>query len=232
MDEQTGSAPQGIPDDDLPRDDQPGGESTPRDTEGAGPVTLEDRTRERGGAGSDSGAPAANQAKAEPIPSSPEQREPGTPLAPPLLGDMNVGSSDPQSPRHPAAAGSGLSVEGAVPGGPTGLGGPGTVPFEDRPLASAGSSTGRASGPENPVSSSTGTAHLVPGLQGSTGPDEAVETDVEASAARMGPAGPGSVPADDEPGNSQGVPVPGTDAARGTSEEHGAVRGARTPTTD
>jgi hypothetical protein len=67
-------------------------------------------------------------------------------------------------------------------------------------------------------------------MQGETGPDELVETDVITSAARMGPASAGGSPTDDEPGDSQGVPVPGADAARGTSEEHGVVQGARTPT--
>lgn len=226
MDEQTD-----IPGGEQPRDDEPGGESTPRDTQGAGPVGLEDRTRERGTGGHDTGAPATNQARAEPVPPSPARVDPQARLVPPSLEDMNVGSADPQSPRHPAAAGSGLSLDAHVQGGPTGLGGPGTVPAEDRPVPSAGTSTGRSTGPENPLSSSAGSSHRAPGLQGHTGPDEAVETDVVSGAARMGPAGPDATPTDDEPGDPQGVPLPGSDAARGTSEEHAVVRGARTPTT-
>jgi hypothetical protein len=214
-----------------PRDDEPGGESTPLDTQGSGPVGLEDRTRERGTGDDDTSAPASNQGKAEPMPPSPAHADPNAPLAPPTLGEMNVGAADPQAPRHPAAAGSGLSL-GAGAAAPTDLGGPGTVPADERPVPSAGSSTGRGTGPEQPVSSTPGTSHRAPGLQGSTGADEAVETDVVSGASRMGPAGPGSRPTDDEPGDAQGVPVNAHDAARGTSEEHAQVQGARTPTAD
>lgn len=86
-----------------PRDDQPGGESTPLDTEGDGPVGLQDRTRERGAGGDDKGSPATNQAKAEPMPATPGHPDPNAPLEPPSLAEMNVGSADPQSPSHPSA---------------------------------------------------------------------------------------------------------------------------------
>ena len=200
MTEPTGSGEQ-------PRDDEPGGESTPRDTEGAGPVGLEDRTRERGsGAGDDSGAPGANQAKAEPIPSTPGHRDPNARLEPPLLEDMNVGSVDPQAPSHPAASGSAPSVE-------TGAAGPAATAA---PAASAG------------------TSHRTPGMQGSTGADEAVDTDVAAGAAAMRPTGSDSesdADFDADPGDAHGVPVASHDAAGGTSEQQDAVRGARTAST-
>ena len=228
MDDQT-------PPQQQPRDDEPGGESTPLDTEGAGPVGLQDRTRQRGAGGDDTGAPATNQAKTEPIPATPGQPDPSAPLEPPALGQMNVGAADPQSPRLPAAVG------GAAPDGPHGgstesaathLGGPGTVPAEDRPVPAAGVSTGAGAGPEGPTSASTrpgaGSAHKAPGLVGRTGSDEAVETDVETSATGMGPA-TGTASAQDEPGDAQGVPALSHQAAPGTSEQHGVVRGARTP---
>lgn len=211
-----------------PRDDEPGGESTPADTQGSGPVTLEDRTRERGTGQDDTTAPGSNQAKTEPMPSTAGHRDPNAPLQPPLLEDMNVGVADPQSPSHPAAA----HPPAATPApGPGDLGGAGAAPSEERPLASAGSSTGRATGPENPVSSSAGSSHRAPGLEGRTGADEAVETDVASSAAHMTRDGAPSLPATDSPGDPQGVPVPSHEAAAGTSEEHAAVRGARTPST-
>lgn len=146
------------------------------------------------------GSPAANQGKREPMPVTPTQPDPNAPLTPPPLEDMNVGSADPQTPRHPAAAGSGLSVDGDVD-----------------------------PGPEHARQDTHGESHRVPGLMGRTGADEAVETDVDAGAAQMGPAGPSSVPSDGTPGHSQGVPVPASDALRNSSEEHAVVRGARTP---
>lgn len=209
-----------------PHGDQPGVHNTPDDEQGEGTVGLQDRT------GPGTGAPAANQAKAEPMPPAPGHRDPAAPLEPPSLDEMTVGSADPQSPRHPAASGSDLAAATQVAAAPGELGGRGTAPAEQRPAPDAGVSTGRATGPENPVSTSRGSAHKAPGLTGETGPDEAVETDVVGSAARMGPSGTDAAPQPTDPGDSQGVPVPGTDAAQGTSEEHGAVRGARTPTTD
>lgn len=164
--------PDGDPSGALPRDTEPGGASTPRDTEGDGPVGLEDRT------GTDEkGAPAANQAKAEPMPSTQGHPDPDAPLEPPLLGEMNVGADDPQRP----------SFGEPRPAGPAG---PADAPRE-------------------------------PGV-------EHVETDVDASAGGM-------VPDTGRPagaGDPQGVPVPSETASAGTSEEHGAVQGARIPLAD
>lgn len=231
MDEQTGTGQEEAAAS-QPHDDEPGGESTPRDDSGEGSVGLEDRTRQRGGPGDDTGAPAANQGKAEPMPSTPGDKDPNAPLEPPPLEAMNVGAADPQSPRHPLAAGSGLAVDAEVASPPADLGGAGAAPAAQRPAASTGSSTGRAPGPEKPDSDSIGVAHQAPGIQGSTGPDEAVETDMTSSATEMGPSGPSADVAEDEPGDAQGVPVPSHDASPGTSEEHDVVRGARTATHD
>jgi hypothetical protein len=218
-----GLADGGVPRDELPSDDQPGGESTPFDTEGAGSVTLEDRTRT-----DDKGAPATNQAKAEPIAPTSGHRDPNAPLTPPLLEDMNVGAADPQSPSHPAAASAAPST-GEVPR--PSLGGAGSPPAAQRPVVDAGTSTGRATGPEQPLAASGGTSSRAPGTQGSPGPDEAVETDTDAGAREMSPAGPSSVPADGSAGDAAGVPVPSIHAGEGTSEEHATARGARTPDT-
>ena len=189
-------------------------------------------TRQRGPGGEGQGSTASNQGKAEPMPATPGHPDPNAPLEPPKLEDMNVGSGDPQLPRHPLATRSGLQVDEPVAPAPADLGGDGTAPAEQRPAASTGVSTGRASGPEQPAESSEGVAHRAPGMVGSTGRDEAVETDVVSSAARMGPSGPGAIPGDDASGDPQGVAVPSTKAARGTSEEHEVVQGARTPTHD
>ena len=197
------------------RDDEPGG------------------TRQRGPGGEGQGSPASNQGKAEPMPTTPGHRDPNAPLEPPpLLEDMNIGAADPQLPRHPLAARSGLELDEPVAAAPADVGGAGSAPAEQRPAASTGVSTGRASGPEQPAETSEGTAHQAPGIQGSTGSDEVIETDVVSSAARMGPSGPGSIPSDETPGDSQGVSVPSHDASHGTSEEHDVVQGARTPTHD
>lgn len=224
MDEQSRTPPA-----QQPRDSEPGGESTPLDTQGAGPVGLEDRTRERGTGDDDKGSPATNQGKAEPMPVTPGHADPTAPLEPPPLAQMNVGTDDPQTPRHPAAAGSGLSPSHPDPG-PGDLGGAGTPPAEQRPGPSRGVSTGRSTGPENPDSVTSGTAHKAPGMQGRTGPDEAVETDVVSGAEQMRPSGGASLPPTADPGETADVPVPSHDAAIGTSEEHAAVRGARTAT--
>lgn len=106
------------------------------------------------------GSPGSNQAKTEPMPPSGTHEEP---LLPPELGDMNVGAGDPQAPSHPAVTSAGGSSSDTHPGtAPTGLG-----------------------GAEQPLQDSTGIAHRAPGLQGSTPAGEAVETDVDAGAARM-----------------------------------------------
>ena len=189
-------------------------------------------TRQRGPSGEAQGETASNQGKAEPMPTTPSHQDPNAPLEPPSLQDMNVGSADPQLPRHPLATRSGLELDEPVAAAPADVGGPGSAPAEQRPAASTGVSTGRASGPESPAETSEGTAHKAPGIQGETGHDEVVETDVVSSAARMGPSGPGGIPSDGSSGDPQGVPVPSTKASLGTSEEHDVVQGARTPTHD
>jgi hypothetical protein len=225
----TGLAGGGVPAEQLPRDDEPGGESTPLDTEGAGPVGLEDRTRT-----DEKGSPATNQAKAEPIAPTPGHRDPTAPLTPPLLQDMNVGAGDPQAPSHRAAA-SAAPTTGAEPpasagpgNAPTDLTAGGSSPQWERPLQDTASSTGRATGPENPLSATPGSSHKAPGMQGAPSPAEEVETDAEDSAAAMTrdtgrPSGGG---------DPRGVGMPGEVPGEGTSGEHGVVQGARIPRSD
>ena len=203
--------------------------NTPEDTEGEGPVTLEDRT----GAGS----PGSNQGKTEPLSPNGTHSEP---LAVPDLDSMNVGGADPQAPRHADALRSELSDTGAFahePAGeqPTGLGGPGTTPDATRPVVDTTTSTGRAPGPEQPVQKTSGTAHRAPGLDGTTPDGESVTTDTSAGAARMGPRpldstsgdayGPGQ-------GDDQSVPTSAVAPAEGTSQEHDVVAGIKLPDED
>lgn len=204
--------------------------NTPKDETGDGPVTIEDRV-EPGGEGS----PGSNQAKTEPMSPTGTHSEP---MAPPDLDQMNVGTTDPQLPRHPAAAGSDTSLTGGYshePAGvePTGLSGSGTTPDATRPAIDTTTSTGRAPGPEKPVQVTTGTAHRVGGLQGTTPEGESVESDVEAGAARMGPQAVDST-AGESPGqgDDQGVPSSGTSPLPGTSEEHRIVAGIKLPDAD
>jgi hypothetical protein len=201
----------------------------PRDAESSEPVSLDDRTDPGSSGGGYTGSPVGNQGKAEPMPVTPGHPDPNAPLEPPPLAQMNVGADDPQTPRHPVAAGSALTTAAPAPG-PAQLGGAGTPPAEQRPGPSLGVSTGRSTGPENPDPVSTGNAHKAPGLVGATGPDEALETDVESGARRMSPSGAPSLPPTAAPGDAADVPVPSHDPALGTSEEHAAVRGARTAT--
>jgi hypothetical protein len=205
------------------KDDHPGAPSEPQDLQGDGPVTLEDRT-EPGGQGS----PDTNQGKAEQtVPATTEHPSPAK-AETSSVEDMNVGSTDPQVPRHPAAAGSGLAVDGIAAGvEPTGMSGPGHAPAEERPAADPTVSTGRAHGPEMPVQDTAGTSHRVPGLQGTTAPGEAVETDVEGGAARMGPDAPDTTDVGEGHGDASTVPTSGSEASPGTSEEHGVVHGVR-----
>lgn len=213
--------------DGAPGSERAGDVSSPLDTRGEGPVTLDDRT-EPGGQGS----PGSNQGKGEPaIPPSGERSSPETPHAP-ALEDMTVGSADPQSPEHPAARGSATSNvpdAGAGPhGAPTDLSGPGSEPDRQRPEADSTTSTGRSKGPEMPGQATTGTAQRVPGEVGSTPDGERIETDVDASAAAM-------VRATGRPsgsGDTHGVAVPSEQLSVGTSEEHGVVQGARIPDAD
>jgi hypothetical protein len=216
---QTGLTGGGVSPDRLPRDDEPGGDSTPRDTEGAGPVGLEDRT-------DGDGAPAANQAKAEPIAPTPGHRDPNAPLVPPVLEDMNVGTADPQSPSHPAAVVPSPPAAGAPAAR---LDNAGSAPAAQRPASEPGTSTGRATGPEQPISGTPGLSHRAPGMQGATGPDESVESDLARGVREVAPDGPSTVPSDGSAGDAAGVPVPSRHASEGTSEEHGTARGVRTP---
>ena len=204
--------------------------NTPEDETGDGPVTLEDRI-EPGGEGS----PGSNQAKAEPMDVTGTHSQP---LAPPDLDDMNVGGANPQAPRHPDALGSGPSGTGAYahesPGQqPTNLSGEGNEPDETRPQHDVTSSTGRAPGPEKPLQETTGTAHRVAGLDGTTPEGESVTTDVEAGAARMGPQALDSdAPQAPGQGDDQSVPSSGTSPTPGTSEEHRIVSGVKLPEPD
>ena len=207
-----------------------GAASQPEDTSGDGPVTLSDRT-EPGGQGS----PDTNQGKTEPFAPTTEHPEP---MGAPDLSSMNVGAADPQLPSHPAALGAGAAVTGSYADEPTGreptrMSGRGTVPSDDRPGIDTTASTGRAPGPEQPVQTTTGTAQRAPGSLGETPDGEAVSTDVQAGAARMGPdavdSRDGLSPGQ---GDDQSVPSSGTAAAPGTSEEHRIVSGIRLPEAD
>jgi hypothetical protein len=207
-----------------------GAASQPQDTGGDGPVTLADRT-EPGGQGS----PDTNQGRTEPFAAATEHPEP---LGAPDLSSMNVGAADPQAPRHPAALHSSTSHTGGYayePAGvqPTGMSGQGTVPDADRPGVDTTASTGRAPGPEQPVQTTTGTAQRAPGSLGETPDGEAVGTDVQAGAARMGPRALDSRDAlSPGQGDDQSVPSSGTAAAPGTSQEHRIVSGIRLPEAD
>ncbi len=201
--------------------EQGGDVSSPLDTRGEGPVTLDERTRPGG-----QGSPDTNQGKTEPgIP----PRGSGSAPQAPDLEQMSVGSADPQSPEHPAARGTASSAAAppeATPfDAPTDLSGPGSDPDQQRPEIDAETSTGRDKGPETPHQATTGTAQRAPGQVGSTPAGERIETDVEASAAAMArstgrPSGAG---------DTHGVAVPSETPTMGTSEEHGVVQGARIP---
>ena len=204
--------------------EQGGDVSSPLDTRGEGPVTLDERTAPGG-----QGSPDTNQGKTEP--GIPPRGSGSAPEAPPLE-QMSVGSADPQSPEHPAARGTASSAAAppeATPfDAPTDLGGPGSDPDRQRPEVDAETSTGRDKGPETPHQETTGTAQRAPGSQGSTPDGETIETDVEASAAAMvrstgRPSGAG---------DTHGVTVPSETPTMGTSEEHGVVQGARIPDPD
>jgi hypothetical protein len=196
--------------------------------QGDGPVTLADRTAPGG-----EGSPDTNQGKTEPM--SPTPDHPETPAAP-GLDEMSAGAAAAQLPSHPAAAP--LSPAGSYGGGavgaePMGLGGPGVTPSADRPEVDTGTSTGRAHGPTGPVQQSSGEAHRAGGLNGVSPAGEQIETDVEASATRMGAAPPDSVPGlSSGHGETGGAPAPGDAASLGTSESQPKVEGIRLPATD
>jgi hypothetical protein len=201
-------------------------ERAPVERGDGGPVDLSDRTAPGNPGTGYSGSPVGNQGKAEPMPPTPGHRDPDAPLTPPSLDEMTVGADDPQRP----SLGAGLADRPAQApsAGPRDLGGPGTNPADDRPAPDTTSSTGRATGPEQPVSVTPGESHRAPGLQGTTSPAEQVETDVESSAGHMvrdtgRPSGSG---------NPHGVDSVGETPSAGTSQEHGVVQGARIPRTD
>jgi hypothetical protein len=201
---------------------------TVSEPQGDGPVTLSDRTAPGG-----EGSPGTNQGKTEPMSPTPDHPDS---LAAPELEDMSAGAAAAQLPSHPAAAS--LSPPGSYGGGdagtePMGLGGSGVQPHETRPDIDVETSTGRAHGPTGPVQHSPGEAHRVGGLNGVAPPGEAVETDVEGSATRMGAAPPDAVPGvSSGHGDTGGAPAPGDAASLGTSESQPKVEGIRLPEAD
>jgi hypothetical protein len=113
------------------------------------------------------------------------------------------------------------------------MSGQGTVPDATRPGVDTTASTGRAPGPEQPLQETTGTAQRAPGSLGETPAGEAVETDVQAGAARMGPQAVDSrAGLSPGQGDDQSVPSSGTAAAPGTSQEQRIVSGIRLPEAD
>ena len=208
----------------------PGQPSQPEDASGDGPVTLEDRTEPSG-----QGSPDTNQGKTEPMAPDTEHPEP---LAVPSLADMNVGGADPQAPPPPGRArqrpvGDRLVRPRARRPAAHGDGrGHGRTPTRTRSARRSirRRRTGRAPGPEVPVSGTSGTSHRAPGLQGETPDGEAVESDVQGGAARLGPQALDSRDAvSPGQGDDHGVPSSGTSATPGTSEEHRIVSGVRLP---
>ena len=193
--------------------------------QGDGPVTLADRTAPGG-----EGSPDTNQGKTEPLSPTPDHPEP---LAVPDLADMSAGAGDPQAPSHPAARATspGGSYGGGDAGsGPTGLSGPGAVPSDERPELDPATSTGRAHGPLKPEQRTTGEAHRVGGLVGTTPEGESIETDTEAGATRMGSAPPDAVPGvSSGHGDTGPAPATGDAASLGTSEDQPKVEGVRLP---
>lgn len=202
--------------------------NTPEDESGDGPVTIGDRVRPGG-----EGSPGSNQGSTEPMSPTGTHSEP---LVPPDLDGMNVGAGNPQLPSHPAVSdGTVGGSYSSAPAGtePTGLSGEGATPDATRPVVDTTTSTGRAPGPEQPVQHTSGTAHRVAGLHGTTPEGESVESDVDAGAARMGPAAVDST-AGRSPGqgDDQGVPSSGTTPLAGSSEEHRVVAGVKLPDAD
>lgn len=172
-----------------------------------------------------SGAPS-DEAAGEPVAARRERPPPLEPplLEPPLLDDMNVGADDPQAPSHPAV-GAEPAVASRV-GGRGAEAGAGSEATDDTGRADAGrAETGRAD--------EGGTAHRAPGLQGTTGVDEQMETDVGAGAAAMHSGrDPGAGVGDDASetvGDSAGVPATSDTAASGSSERMPIAQGTRTP---
>jgi len=201
-------------------DAEPGSVSSQLDVEGRGPVSLDERTKGGGQA-----SPDTNQAKAEPMPSTPGAADPNATFPAPELGDMNIGAGDPQLPSHPAARDRDVSLAGGtLYSGPVN---PGVVPAEDRPTVDPGSTSTLPEGPERPLQKTAGASQRQPGSLG-VSPEEQ-ETDVDAGAARMVPGAPpaSSAPPVPQPGDAQSVIVPHDVPAPGTSETQSIVHGVR-----
>lgn len=193
---------------------EPGEASQPEDTQGDGTVTLSDRTAPGG-----QGSPGANQAKHETV------------LDLPDLDGMNVGSADPQAPRHPGALRSETSASGsyaheAADQASTRFSPDGSTPGAAAPAPAAVD-------PAQPRQTSSGTAHRAPGLDGQTPDGESVTTDTAAGAARMGPQATDSTPGQSPgQGDDASVPSSGTAPLEGSSQEHQVVKGIRLPQED
>jgi hypothetical protein len=181
------------------------------------------------------GSDAANQTKTEPMPPAEGHADPAAAPQPstvkvPDLDGMNVGSSDPQSPSHPAVAATpepATTPERATASAAYTPVLPGGDPRAVLPAAHTGSTTGRTSGPLPPVQDTHGAGYRAPGSMGTTGPDEQIETDVERSAHNANVLGaPGTARG---PGDAAGVPVVSGEAAPGSSEDSAVSQGVRTP---
>jgi hypothetical protein len=177
------------------------------------------------------GSDAANQHRTEPMPPTEGHADPEAAPGPasverPSLESMNVGAADPQAPSHPAAGAESMPSPSDVPSEQTPIL-TGNDPAEVLPSAHAGTTTGRTSGPVEPVQDTAGDGHRQPGSLGSTGPDEQIETDVERSAANAGVAGTSGTPSG--AGDAHGVPVVSEEPSPGTSQESATAQGTRTP---
>lgn len=178
------------------------------------------------------GSRAANQPKTEPMPPTQGHADPDAAPGPstvdePDLGSMNVDVTDPQAPSHDGAAGAtAMPSLSGVPSEQTPVL-TGADPAEVTPSAHAGTTTGRTSGPVEPVQDTAGDGHRQPGSLGNTGPDEQIDTDVHRSAQNASPTGtPGT---QSGPGDTAGVPAVSSYPAEGTSETSRVVQGTRTP---
>lgn len=154
-----------------------------------------------------------------PPPGSNQGKDESMPAARDVTGAAGtVASADPQSPQaQPSAA-------PARAGSPGLAGAAGMTPEQSRPDVDLGSGPGREG---QPASDTGGSASRVPGEQGrSVHPMDPV---AQLDAARTAPgAPPASVPpGTTAPGNAQGVSVPATEAAPGTSQESFIVEGVR-----
>lgn len=157
-----------------------------------------------------------------PPPASNQARDEGTLAAPETTpGADTVASAHPQSPPAVPAGGDSASAVAAAAGRVPGA--PGATPEEVRPHVDLGSARG---GGERPASGTAGYASRVPGQQPTV--DSPLDPVAALDAARTAAgAPPQSVSAAPTPGNPQGVSVPATDSAPGTSQESNIVTGVR-----